>query len=146
VQAAPRKVSITQDGWSADTTKAGFQGMTGHWIEVKEEKWKIKAVVIGFKALSGGHSGENLRRYLVGLLDCIGIMDKKRSKVCRLSHMITNPESLICQLYTATLDNTGNNNTTCKTIQDIHEHRGLEWNSDERQLPSVFIFSTLVLI
>ena len=43
-----------------------------------------------------------------------------------------------------TLDNTGNNNTTCKTIEDIHAHRGLEWNSSERQLPYVFyIFSSL---
>ena len=57
--------------------------MTAHWIEVKEGKWKMKAAVIGFKALSGGHSGENLRRYSVGLLDRVGIMDKKGSKVCR---------------------------------------------------------------
>ena len=69
-----------------DTTKAEFQGMTAHWIEVKEGKWKMRAVVIGFKALSGGHNGENLGKYLVSLLDCIGIMDKKRSKVCQLSH------------------------------------------------------------
>jgi len=85
VQAAPGKISITQDGWLADTTKAGFQGMTAHWIEVnKEGKWKMKAAVIGFKALSGGHSGENLGRYSVGLLDRVGIMDQKRSKVCHL--------------------------------------------------------------
>ena len=81
-QAAPGKVSITQDGWSADTTKAGFQGMTAHWIEVKEGKWKMRAAVIGFKALSGGHSGENLERYSVGLLDRVGIMDKNGTKVC----------------------------------------------------------------
>jgi hypothetical protein len=43
------------------------------------------------------------------------------------------------QLYTATLDNMGNNNTTCKTIQDIHTHRGLEWNSDGQQLPYVLL-------
>lgn len=144
MQAAPGKVSITQDGWSADTTKAGFQGMTAHWIEVKEGKWKMKAAVIGFNALSGGHRGENLGGYSVGLLDRVGIMDKKNSKVCHLSRKIpiANTPSLICQLYTATLDNTGNNNTTCKTIQDIHARQGLEWNSDKRQLPSVFyIFS-----
>ena len=35
------------------------------------------------------------------------------------------------------LDNTGNNNTTCKMIQDIHTCRGLEWNSDEQQLPYI---------
>ena len=44
--------------------------MTAHWIEVKEQKWKMRAEVIAFKALSGAHSGENLGRYAVGLLDC----------------------------------------------------------------------------
>ena len=39
------------------------------------------------------------------------------------------------QLYAATLDNTGNNNTTCKTIERIHDLRGLKWNSGEQQLP-----------
>ena len=55
--------------------------MTAHWIQVKDEKWKLRNAVIGFKGLSGGHSGENLGRYSVGLLDRVGIMDKKRSKV-----------------------------------------------------------------
>jgi hypothetical protein len=59
--------------------------MTAHWIEVKENKWKMRVAVIGFKALSGAHSGENLGRYAVGLLDRVGIMDKKRSKACQLS-------------------------------------------------------------
>jgi len=67
-----------------DTTKQGFQGMMGHWIEVKEGKWKMRSAVIGFKALSGSHSGENLGRYAVGLLDRVGIMDKKGSKACGL--------------------------------------------------------------
>lgn len=70
--------------------------MTAHWIEVKEEKWKMKAAVIGFKALSGGHSGENLGRYSVGLLDHVGIMDQKSSKVCHLSCTI--PRSLTLDL------------------------------------------------
>ena len=56
--------------------------MTAHWIEVKEDKWKLRAEVIGFKAISGAHTGENLGRYAVGLLDRVGIMDKKQSKVC----------------------------------------------------------------
>jgi hypothetical protein len=87
VKASPGKVSITLDGWSADTTKAAFQGMTAHWIEVKEGKWKMRAEVIGFKALSGNHGGENLGRYAVGLLDRVGIMDKKGTKVCRFLQM-----------------------------------------------------------
>ena len=77
-------MSITTDGWSADTTKMGFLGMTAHWIEVKEGTWKLRAEVIGFKALSGAHSGENLGRYAVGLLDRVGIMGTKHSKVCCL--------------------------------------------------------------
>jgi|SRR6266540_7410876 len=37
----------------------------------------------------------------------------------------------------ATLDNTGNNNMTCKTIETIHNRQGLDWNSNEQQLPYV---------
>ena len=85
-QAAPRKVSITQDEWSADMTRAVFQWMTAYWIEVKNGRWKMRLAVISFKALSGNHSGKNLGRYSVGSLDCVGIMDKKGTKVCQLSH------------------------------------------------------------
>jgi hypothetical protein len=66
-----------------------FLGVTAHWIEVKEGKWKMRAGVIGFKALSGAHSGDNLGRYMVGILDRVGIMDKKSSKVCQLRCHLT---------------------------------------------------------
>jgi len=59
--------------------------MTAHWIEVKGGKWKMRAAVIGFKALSGDHGGENLGRYSVGLLDRVGIVDKKGTKVTFVS-------------------------------------------------------------
>ena len=36
--------------------------------------------MVGFKALSGMHSGENLGRYAVGLMDRVGIMAKNSSK------------------------------------------------------------------
>ena len=49
------------------------------------------------------------------------------------------------QLYAATLDNTSNNNTTCKTIQDIHTRHGLAWNSAEQQLPYVLLFFQTLL-
>ena len=73
----PGKVSIME----ADNMKTGFEGMTVHWIEVKDGKWKMRAAVIGFKALSGAHTGENLECYAMGLLDHIGIMSKTGSKV-----------------------------------------------------------------
>jgi hypothetical protein len=79
-------VSVTADGWSADTMKMGFLGMTTHWIEVKGKEWKMRAEVIRFKAISGAHTGENLGRYVVGLLDRVGIMDEKGSKA---RHVLT---------------------------------------------------------
>jgi hypothetical protein len=60
----------------------GFMGMTAHWIEVKEAKWKMRGSIVGFKGLSGAHSGDNLGRYTMGLLNRVGIMDKKNSKAC----------------------------------------------------------------
>ena len=51
----------------------------------------------------------------------------------------------VIQLYVAMLDNTGNNNTTCKTIQEIHTRRGLMWKSDEQQLLYVRLFSYIFL-
>ena len=56
--------------------------MTAHWIEVNDGKWKMRAAVISFKAISGSHTGENLGQYTVGLLDRVWIMDKKKSKAC----------------------------------------------------------------
>jgi hypothetical protein len=70
--------------WSADTTKAAFLGVTAHWIEVRlepKEIWTMRSEVIGFRTVSGDHSGKNLGRYFVGVCDRIGITDKDRSKV-----------------------------------------------------------------
>jgi hypothetical protein len=89
-------VSVTLDGWSADTTKMGFLGMTAHWIEVKGNEWKMRSEVIGFKALSGAHTGENLGRYAVGLLDRVGIMDEKSSKA---RHVLTSCHDYISLLF-----------------------------------------------
>jgi uncharacterized membrane protein YtjA (UPF0391 family) len=58
-----------------------FQGMTAHWIEVKDGKWKMRAAVIGFKGIPGAHDGDNLGRYSMGLLNCVGITSKTGSKV-----------------------------------------------------------------
>jgi hypothetical protein len=81
LQEAPGKVSTTSDGWTADNTKGAFLGMTAHWIEVKDGKWKLRAEVVGFQPISGEHSGDNLGRYFVGLCDRVGIMSKNESKV-----------------------------------------------------------------
>ena len=81
IQAAPGLISTTADMWTVDTTKAAFLGVTGHWIKVKGETWEMRLEVIGFRSVSGDHSGKNLGRYFVGVCDRIGIMNTKRSKV-----------------------------------------------------------------
>jgi hypothetical protein len=77
-------VSMTADGWSVDTTCASFLGVTGHWMEVTNGKWKLCAEVIGFRGVSGEHSGENLGRYFMGVCERVGIVNMKKSKVHRL--------------------------------------------------------------
>lgn len=81
LQKAPGKVSTTADGWTADNTKGSFLGMTAHWIDVTEGRWKLRAEVVGFQPIAGEHSGRNLGRYFVGLCDRVGIMSQQGSKV-----------------------------------------------------------------
>jgi hypothetical protein len=72
----------------------GFQGMSAHWIEVKEGKWKMKASVIGFKSISGAHDGENLGQYSVGLLERAGIVSETELKASHLVLAVTHYLSL----------------------------------------------------
>ncbi|GLB39419.1 hypothetical protein LshimejAT787_0605810 [Lyophyllum shimeji] len=115
---APGKVSVTDDLWSEDYTKSSFKGMSAHWIEVVNGKWRMRTEVIAFQAVSGDHSGLNLGRYFVGCCDRVGIMGKNGSK-----------------LQCATLDNTSSNTTLCETVENIHKSRGQEWSAEENQLP-----------
>ena len=81
----PSCIAITSDAWTADTTKASFLGLTGHWIEVKNEgdgqKWILRSEVLGYRAISGQHSGSNLGRHLIALCKHAGILSKEKSKV-----------------------------------------------------------------
>ncbi|KAF8240155.1 hypothetical protein L208DRAFT_1216024, partial [Tricholoma matsutake] len=42
------KVSTTADGWTTNTTKAGYLGMMAHWIDVdpKTEAWTLRSEVL----------------------------------------------------------------------------------------------------
>ena len=64
--------------------------MTAHWIEVEDDKWKMRSEVIGFRAVSGEHSGANLGRHFMAVCQRIGIIDSKRSKV-RIETLILIP-------------------------------------------------------
>lgn len=72
---------MTADGWSADNTRAAFLGMTAHWIEVKHNKWALHSEVVAFQGILGGHDGNNLGRYFMGLCDRVGICSQEKTKV-----------------------------------------------------------------
>ncbi|KAF8676686.1 hypothetical protein AX14_004846 [Amanita brunnescens Koide BX004] len=118
ITSLPGKVSITVDGWTADSTKLGFIGITAHWIRVMDKgEWVLDARVIALRGLSGDHGGKNLGRYIIGLCDHMGLIGNEKSK-----------------LYGATLDNTSANGVICKTISRIHSHRKLEaWDHRKQQ-------------
>ena len=80
-QAAPGLISVTADGWSVDTTKVSFLGVTAHWVDVTNGKWTLWAEVVGFRGISGEHSGANLGRYFLGVCEQVGIVNVQRSKV-----------------------------------------------------------------
>ena len=61
--------------------------MTAHWIEVEGGKWSMRSEVVGFKGVSGEHSGWNLGQYFMGLCDCMGICTSDKSKVHHLSDL-----------------------------------------------------------
>jgi hypothetical protein len=46
----------------------------------------MRSEVVGFRSISGDHSGENLGRYFVGVCDRVGIMGKDQSKVQANEH------------------------------------------------------------
>ena len=75
------------DLWSVNQTKESFMGITAHWIKI-DAMTRISSLssqVIAFCSVAGSHDGYNLGRYLVGLCECVGIIDigKSESKVCR---------------------------------------------------------------
>jgi hypothetical protein len=109
--------------------------MTAHWIDVKNEKWKLRAEVVGFRPVAGEHSGENLGRHFVGLCERVGILDKDQSKVSNKNSNTDKITDNDQQLQTITLDNASNNNTSCETIEQQHTRRRLKWSAAENQLP-----------
>ena len=133
----------TSDGWTADNTKGSFLGMMAHWIDVTDGKWTLQSEVVCFQPISGEHSGGNLGKYFVGLCDHVRITSEKISKVCQLRDRDKSVDKLIrfgLQLQSVTLDNASNNNMSCEMIEHQHNHRQLQWNAAENQLPYVPFF------
>lgn len=72
-------VSTMVDMWSVEQTKVSFMGITAHWIHADSTAWDLRSKVVGFRAVSGQHTGENLAHYFVALCKHAGIIPKTNS-------------------------------------------------------------------
>jgi hypothetical protein len=117
-QAAPGLVSTTSDGWSVDTTKASFLGVTAHWIDVTKGKWTLRAEVVGFRSISGDHSGANLGRYFLSVCERVGIVNAQRSKV----------EQCLTHVSSVTNDNVTSTAQHCHTRQRLEQRINVQDN------------------
>lgn len=53
-----------------------FLALTAHWIAVKDGKLTLKVALIGFHRLKAKHTGKNIARTLLHLIDRAGIKHK----------------------------------------------------------------------
>lgn len=67
-------MSFTMDAWS-DQNRRSYLAITAHWIGhvAGTTALQLKAALIAFHRLQGGHDGKSLGRVVVGLLDRVGI-------------------------------------------------------------------------
>ena len=75
-------VSVNWDTWTAQYTSAAFLGLCAQWIDVKADGWIFRSEVLAMHKISGLHDGNNLGRYVIKLLDRVGVTSKTSNKVC----------------------------------------------------------------
>lgn len=85
IEAAPGDISILWDMWSAPHTSDPYLGLLLQWIQVDGDTWTFRNEVGGFFNVFGAHSGINLGRYLMLLLDRAAVTSKSHSKVRHLT-------------------------------------------------------------
>jgi len=119
--------------------------MMAHWIQVNNEKWMMRAEVVGFNAVSGDHGGRNLGCYFMGLCDRVGICNWDGSKVCDTdvrdlsllmqTHAIILIMVIYVQLQAIMLNNASSNTTMCNTVKNLHIRWQLTCDAVQNQLP-----------
>ena len=103
------KISLTLDCWTSPNGLA-FLGVTGHYIDAQ---WTPRELVLDFLPLHGAHTGENLRKALVGVCDRAGILPK-----------------LLC----VTSDNASNMDKLFVEFEDACKDRGIVFNKKEQHV------------
>jgi len=71
------KISFTADVWS-NGNLASFLAITSHWIACDNatSSLSLKAALIGFQRLKKRHTGRNLARAILRVIDRAGILAK----------------------------------------------------------------------
>jgi hypothetical protein len=97
------KLSLALDCWTSPF-KQSFMAITGYFID---KDWEYREVLLGFEHLHGAHSGANLSKVVLDLLQ---------------EHQITD------RVLSVTTDNASNNKTLIESVHEAIE--GLQSSSD----------------
>ena len=86
------EISFTIDTW-LDQNRRPYLAITAHWIAQNRETGalKLKAALIAFHRVCGGHDGLSLAGVVLGLLDRAGVTMKVRQlglSVLQCSHAL----------------------------------------------------------
>jgi hypothetical protein len=100
------KLSIALDCWTSPFQQA-FIAITAYFIDAD---WNYRELLLGFEPLSGEHSGPNLAKVLIAVLQKHQLADR---------------------ILTVTTDNASNNKTL---MQSIHESEELEPFREQMQI------------
>ena len=76
-------VSVNWDTWTDQHMSTVFLGLCAQWIDVMADGWVFRSEVLAMHKISGPHDGDNLGRYVIKLLDHVGITSKTSNKVRR---------------------------------------------------------------
>ncbi|CAB5183107.1 unnamed protein product [Rhizophagus irregularis] len=116
LQNAPGRLSFTLDAlvkkcdaWTSPSY-IPFLGITVHWIT---QDWQLKETLIDFCKLSGPHSGKNLYETFEHCCDDMRILTK---------------------IMAITTDNTSNNDTLIKMVQDTCKNRNIEFTASNNHV------------
>ena len=119
--------------------KASFLRMMAHWIQVEDNKWKMQAEVVRFKAVSGDHGGRNLGCYFMGLCDRVGICNQNGSKVgvkseTQCDHIDNGYLCTASGNYTQQCLKQHYNIQYRLTVENLHICRQFSWDAAQNQL------------
>jgi hypothetical protein len=79
-QSIPGEISATLDGWSSLACDL-YLGVTVHWVHNTPDsctEWSLCTLLLTFQEVKGNHSGANLARLVMQILQEVGLT----SKVC----------------------------------------------------------------